>query len=241
MKTNYLVSEKNRLKQLAQGFSMADGFDGKLEKYMLQVILNLMKGDRILDVGCADGVMASGLAAYVKHMVAIDGSAEMIKKAKERKLPNVTFICSLFENYAPEEKFDTVIVSEVLEHVSHPIRLLKKARHWVKDDGVIILITPNATSIHRRIGVLASMLRDVHDLNERDRRVGHRRVYDIGLLQKHAKAANLKIMKHGGLFLKPLANTQMDQLPDEVVNAFYLIGNQLPAGMLTQLYVQCSK
>lgn len=241
MNIQQVDAEKKRLKQLAEGFSMADGFDGKLEKYMLAVIVNLVKGDWILDVGCADGVMAAGLAPHTKHMVAIDGSFELIEKAKKRKLPNVTFVCSLFEDYKPERKFDTVILSEILEHVADPVQLLKKSREWLKDDGVIVIITPNATSLHRQIGVLAEMLHDVHDLNDRDRRVGHRRVYDMGLLQKHIRAAKLKILKKGGLFLKPLSNAQMDTLEQNVINAFYLIGKRMPQELLTQLYVQCRK
>lgn len=241
MKKKHVDAEKKRLKRLAGGFSMADGFDGKLEKYMLAVILNLVKGDYVLDVGCADGVMAAGLAPHIKHMVAIDGSSEMIAKAKKRKLLNVTFVCSLFEDYKPERKFDTVILSEILEHVADPVQLLKKTRQWVKENGVIVIITPNATSLHRQIGVLAGILHDTHDLDERDRRVGHRRVYDMGLLQKHIRAAKLKIIKQGGIFLKPLSNAQMDTLDQNVINAFYLIGKRMPPELLTQLYVQCRK
>ncbi|MBU2530982.1 MAG: class I SAM-dependent methyltransferase [Elusimicrobia bacterium] len=236
-----LELEKERLENISIDFSMKTGFNGRLEKYRSLTMKENIHGDNILDVACADGFMAQELSKYFKHITAIDGSEKLINEAKKLNLKNVDFVCTLFEEYNPEKKFDSILLCDILEHVNNPLDLLEKSSEWVKDDGVILILCPNANSIHRQIGVLAGMMKDIHELNETDKRVGHRRVYDIELLKKDINASNLKIIKWGGVFLKPLSNNQMDQLDNKVVDAFYSIGKNLPPELLTEIYVKCEK
>ncbi len=236
-----LKAERGRLSKIAKTFSMGTGFNGRLEKYRILSIKENIKGSHILDVGCADGFMARALAPHFSHITAIDGSEKLIARAKALRLKNVDFIWTLFEEYKPTRKFDSVILSDILEHISDPIALLKSARRWVKDSGRIVILCPNANSVHRHIGVLAGMLKSIHSLNATDRRVGHRRVYDIQLLTRDLKRAGLKVTKFGGMFFKPLSNDQMGKLDDKVIEAFYEVGKSLPPEMLTEIYVQCRK
>lgn len=236
-----LQSEKQRLSEIGATFSMRTGFNGRLEKYRIRTILENLKDGEILDVGCADGVMAEALAPHCTHITAIDGSSELIARAQTLGLANVDFVCTLFEEFKPSQQFDCVVLSDILEHINNPLELLRLAREWVKDDGVVVILCPNANSIHRQIGALAGMLRDAHDLNDTDQQVGHRRVYDIPLLKRDIVEAGLRVKKIGGMFLKPLSNDQMDQLPDSVVDAFYRIGEKLPPELLAEIYAQCEK
>jgi 2-polyprenyl-3-methyl-5-hydroxy-6-metoxy-1,4-benzoquinol methylase len=236
-----LKSEKGRLSKIAKTFSMGTGFNGRLEKYRIRSIQENIKGPNILDVGCADGFMARALAPYFKHITAIDGSEKLIARAKALRLKNVDFIWTLFEEYKPPHKFDSVILSDILEHINDPIALLKAASGWVKDSGRIVILCPNANSVHRHIGVHAGMLKSIYSLNATDHKVGHRRVYDIQLLTHDLKKAGLKVTKFGGMFFKPLSNDQMNKLDNKVIEAFYEVGRQLPSEMLTEIYVQCRK
>lgn len=241
MSKNILSVEKNRLAAIAKTFSMRTGFNGRLEKYRIMTIRSILKNGRVLDVGCADGLMAMGLAQNIDFITAIDGSQELVDRARQLELKNVEFICTLFEEFRPQKKFDSIILSDILEHIDNPRHLLSLSKEWVKDDGVICILCPNAGSIHRRVGVLAGMLNNVYDLNETDLRVGHRRVYDMELLTQEVSHHGLRVLKYGGMFLKPLSNDQMDQLPDAVVDAFYEIGRGLPCNLLAEIYVQCAK
>lgn len=52
-----------------------------------------IKGKAILDFGCGDGPeSARFISLGAKKIVGIDPSAEMVRLAKERKLPNTTFV-----------------------------------------------------------------------------------------------------------------------------------------------------
>lgn len=236
-----LQSERRRLDKIAQTFSMGESLNKKLEKYKLIKMRLDVKDGEVLEVGCADGFLTKGLAEHYKHITAIDASEKLLKKAKRLRLKNAEFVHTLFEEYEPKKQFDTIILAEILEHVINPVLLLKLSRRWLKDTGRVIIISPNAKSLHRQIGVFASMLKDIHDLNETDIRVGHRRVYDHKSMTKDIRLAKLKIVKSDGIFLKPLANIQMDTLDDKVLDAFFEIGEKTSPEWLAQLYFVCKK
>ncbi len=235
------LEEKKRLEDIGKTFTMESGLTKKVEKYFVEKLKENLGPGQTLEVGCADGYLAKKLARFTTHITGIDGSKKLIDKAKKRKIKNATFIHSLFEEYSPEIKFDYIILCDILEHVINPINLLKMSKTWLKYNGKILIISPNANSVHRQIGVLSGMIKDVHELNATDLRVGHRRVYDFKLLKKDVKKAGLKVVKEDGFFLKPLSDSQLENLPDKVINAFYLIGDQLPKNLLALLYFVCKK
>lgn len=237
----HLQQEKKRLEKIGKTFTMESGLTKKVERYFIEKLKEDLGPGQTLEIGCADGYLAKNLAKFTTHITGVDGSKKLIERAKKRKIKNSTFICSLFEEYNPEIEFDYIILCDILEHVLNPLSLLKLSKKWLRRNGKILIISPNANSIHRKVGVLAGMLGDIHDLNTSDLRVGHRRVYDSKILKKEIKKAGLRIVKENGFFLKPLSDSQMEVLPDEVINAFYLIGEQVPYDLLALLYFVCKK
>lgn len=235
------VQEKKRLENIGKTFTMESGLTKKLEEYFTEMLKEDLNPGQVLEVGCADGYLAKKLANYTTHITGIDGSRKLIDRAKKRKLKNATFIHSLFEEYNPEIKFDYIILCDILEHVLEPVNLLKMSKTWLKRSGKIIIISPNANSVHRQIGLLSGIINNVHELNTTDLRIGHRRVYDSKILKRDIKKAGLRIVKEDGFFLKPLSDSQLNELPDKVINAFYLIGKQVPHDLLALLYFVCKK
>ncbi len=65
------------------------------EKIFKEMILKRSTNSRILDNGCADGAFTLKIASQSKHIIGIDNSVEMIKKAQKNrklsKLENVVF------------------------------------------------------------------------------------------------------------------------------------------------------
>lgn len=223
------AEEKERLERIAETFRTGHGFNGRLERYRIRAVGELVRGARVLEIGCAEGMLAAALADGRREVVAVDGSAALIAQARERfAAPGLTFHQSLYEEFAPDIPFDTVVLVNILEHVDDPVDLLRKARLWTNPGGRIIILVPNAWSLHRRVGVRMGLLADVHDLNDTDRRVGHRRVYDQDLLEADVAAAGLATTARSGLFLKPLSESQMDGWSDALTDAYYEIGKELP-------------
>src|SRR3989338_2008554 len=233
------LREVNRLEKIAKHFSMLKGVNGKLEKYRIQTVLDNASACKILDVGCADGVMAKALSEKFE-VTGIDGSAKLIKRAK-KVAPRVKFICSLFEDYNAGQKYDNVVLSFILEHVEKPQELLNLSKNWLKKNGKIIILVPNANSIHRMIGKALGIIKNLNDLNPTDVAQGHRRVYDLQSLRSEVESANLKILKIDGYFIKPLSEAQMSDFSDDLLNAFYEISLALPAKYCAEIYAICKR
>ena len=79
----------------------------------------LVRGKRVLDLGCGDGRLALGVAPYAKDVVGIDPDAELIasagKRAGELGLVNVRFAVGAGQSIdLPDRSIDVVILSWTL-------------------------------------------------------------------------------------------------------------------------------
>lgn len=107
------------------------------------------KATSLLDVGCGDGTfcfIARDMFGADLNITGIDIKTKSIETAKKHaQIMNVpvTFVNTAAEEWQTEEKFDIVSSFEVLEHVYDPRAWLNKLESLVKDDGYIILSTPD--------------------------------------------------------------------------------------------------
>lgn len=81
--------------------------------------VGLIRGKRVIDVGCGDGRMALGCAPYALEVVGVDPDPNAIRlaRAKVRKLrvANVEFKVGVAQELPfPDEHFDVVILSWTL-------------------------------------------------------------------------------------------------------------------------------
>jgi 2-polyprenyl-3-methyl-5-hydroxy-6-metoxy-1,4-benzoquinol methylase len=99
----------------------------------------------VLDVGCGNGAyVAVPLARAGYRVTGLDLHQDSIEHAKflAAATTNARFICADVATM-PEKSFDVVILSEVLEHVADPQRLLEKSATRLNDNGVLIVTVPN--------------------------------------------------------------------------------------------------
>lgn len=112
-------------------------------------ILEEAKGETILDVGCSQGLVSILLAREGKDVVGIDILEEAITYAKqqleEEEEPtrkHVQLVHDNFIDYPFDQKFDCIIMGEILEHISDPARFLKKASDLLNPNGKLIITVP---------------------------------------------------------------------------------------------------
>jgi len=87
---------------------------------------NINPGDMVLDVGCGKGEAAFDLAKKASEVVAIDLSEKNIKFAQKRySAPNIKYIIGDATKNLPNERFDAIILSNVLEHIENRTELLR--------------------------------------------------------------------------------------------------------------------
>jgi 2-polyprenyl-3-methyl-5-hydroxy-6-metoxy-1,4-benzoquinol methylase len=211
-------------------FGTSTGFYSKTLNSVYKNLIPYYNGRTCLELGCADGEGTKTLIKHFDKVIAIDGSKRQIDLARKRvKSRNVTFIESYIEDLELEEKFDTIVLAHILEHVDNPVNILKISKKFLNKNGIIIIDVPNAYSIHRQVGVLMGLLNDEHDLNESDKSVGHKRVYDFPLLEKDVKKAGLTVKEKSGILIKPFSNKQLNKiLTKKGVEAFSVLGKKYP-------------
>lgn len=172
--------------------------------------LENMHGDSVLDLACGDGQLTLKYADKFKRIVGVDASNSHLEIAK-KNVPKADFHHSLIEDFETDEKFDNVLLSDIIEHVIDPQILLKKAAGFLKQDGVLIIHAPNAEAINRKIAVIMGSLKSCHELSPFDLNIaGHRRTYTLSSLIKEVEDAGLVVEKSGGIFFKILSTAQMD-------------------------------
>lgn len=182
-----------------------------LGNYQVLSCLENSHGKNALDLACGDGLLTSMFSNKFERIVAVDASKAQLLKAKSRELSNVVFIESLIEDLNLTEKFDTIFMLNILEHVINPTDILKKVTDFLKDDGILIIHVPNAKAINRKIAVLMGTLTSCDELSPFDINIaGHRRSYTMNTLKADIKKAALKVVKTGGIFYKMLSTPQMD-------------------------------
>lgn len=105
-------------------------------------------GDLILDAPCGRGFYLNMLRyASDCTLVGLELDAEIIAKARRNTahLPNVMLNnASLYALPYADASFDAVIMSEVLEHLSHDVQALREVYRVLKPGGVVAITVPNA-------------------------------------------------------------------------------------------------
>lgn len=185
-------------------------YNAYLAQFKVDSCLENVRGNSLLDLACGDGLMTEMFARRMSRVVGVDANGKILADAKKR-LPDVEFHESLVEDLELTEKFDTVTMLDLLEHVIDPIALLKKAASFLNDDGVLIVHVPNAQAINRRLAVLMGTLESCEELSPFDIQIaGHRRSYSLPTLKQDIEKAGLKCESTGGIFYKILSTPQMD-------------------------------
>lgn len=111
---------------------------------------------RLLDFGCGPGVIAISLARLGYDVLGIDGADHMLEQgramAASMNIANVRFTrMSAAELSLPNETFDGIVCSSVIEYVEDDLGLVKKLAGALKPGGHIFLSVPHAGSLAGKI------------------------------------------------------------------------------------------
>ena len=187
-----------------------------------------LAGYRLLDVGSGGGILCESLARLGADMVGIDPAPNNIAvSTRHANLEGlkVAYHCTTVETLVPlGERYDAVLVMEVIEHVKDVAGFLRDASRMVKPGGLLIGATLNRTMKSYALGIVGAeyVLRwlpvGTHDWNK---------FVTPDEFEGHLVRAGLKPLARAGVSFNPLRN-RWHLSKDLGCN--YMLATKRPAG-----------
>jgi 2-polyprenyl-3-methyl-5-hydroxy-6-metoxy-1,4-benzoquinol methylase len=132
-------------------FSLANPVHGERERLSL-MHLDEVKAGKLLDVGCGNGVRLARLRSLGWDVHGQDVDPVAVAYARET-LGLEAHFGRLEDMRFAEESFDCITLHHVIEHAHDPVGLLKESRRFLKTGGLLVVVTPNASSFaHKHFG-----------------------------------------------------------------------------------------
>lgn len=163
----------------------------------------------VADIGCGDGatlcqihenLIVQGVLRPDKKVVwkGYDLSPEGIRIARQRGVEaEILNIENPLSSDFPEEKFDLILFSEVLEHLVDTDTAIRNLHRLLKPSGLLILSTPNLAAWYNRIFLLFGFQPHCTELSYEPYRFGNRPCE--WLLGKTEVAGHLRLFSYRAL------------------------------------------
>jgi len=212
--------------ETAKGYSNA--YDNR-RKHTLELISKVAApGAKVLDVAAAQGNFSIALAELGYEVTWNDlreDLAEYTRLKQDRGV--IHYVPGNILDLSLDEKFDVVLIAEVIEHVAHPDDFLRLVTSLAKPGGHIVMSTPNGGYVLNKLPRFTDCpdpgrFEDVQFQPNSDGHIFLLHVDEVELLARSAGLVTEEIR----LFSNPLTNGHLK------LGALLKL---LPAGLVSQL------
>ncbi len=105
---------------------------------------------RLLDIGCAMGVLLEEARDAGYTSVGIDLSADAVSYCKKHTLTAYTGTVYTAKQLK-EASFDVITAFQIIEHERDPLKMMKRVYKLLKKGGMVVLATPNQGGFWQKI------------------------------------------------------------------------------------------
>jgi len=121
-----------------------------------KIVYDLVEpNQKILDIGCSSGNLGQELISKKTCRVhGVDISKEDVDIAKKKLHKAWVFDVETDVIEKIKDRYDAVLLIDVIEHLNDPIKALQKIRNFMKKDGKIVFSIPNMAHTSIRLELL---------------------------------------------------------------------------------------
>jgi len=164
-----------------------------IDRHRIEPVVSFAGANKkVLDVGCYNGTIGALLKEKNNNVFGVDLSKNALKFAKDRGL--ITVVADT-ERGLPfkNERFDTAIATEVIEHIFDVTHFLEEIRRVLKQNGQLVVTTPNISSLSNRIRMVLGMDIPALEVDLASGRSGHIRYFTKSSLRRLLEMNGFKI------------------------------------------------
>jgi 2-polyprenyl-3-methyl-5-hydroxy-6-metoxy-1,4-benzoquinol methylase len=197
-----------------------------MHPFVLRSFEPFFRKGSLLELGSYKGEFTKRLLPYSDDVTCVEASDVAIQEAQQKLGSEVTHINALFEEVTLPKRYDNIILTHVLEHLSDPVQVLKRINdEWLSDTGRFFIACPNANAPSRQIAVKMGLITHNAAVTPGEALHGHHVTYSLDTLERDVVASGLKVIHRTGVFFKALANFQWDRLlATDIISKEYLEG-----------------
>lgn len=218
-----------------------------MHPFMIRSFKPFMRTGKLLELGSFEGALTKRLTEHCQDITCVEASSEAAKIAAVNIGDKASIVNDRFETVSLNEKYDTIIMTHVLEHLDDPVAIMSRINNeWLADSGRFLLACPNANAPSRQIAVKMGLISHNAAVTPGEHEHGHRITYSLDTLERDARAAGLQVIHRGGIFFKALANFQWDRLLQtdiisaEYLEGCYMLGQHYP-DLCSSIFIVCEK
>lgn len=194
-----------------------------------RIVAHVRPGDRVLEPGCATGLMTEALAAAGARVVAVERSGPYLERLAARGLEGVEAVqADLDADPLPAGPFDHVVAANLVHELADPGAFLAAAAAELAPHGLLHVSVPNPTSLHRLVALDLGWIDDLDAISDRGQQFATRRMLGAEDLRVLAAGAGLDVVARHGVFCKPLPNALLAELPPEVLDGLDRVSHRVP-------------
>ena len=165
----------------------------KLRKWVrrLRLIEKFANPGKILDVGCSTGLFLEVARRSGWEVYGTDISDEAVDYARRNYDVNVVAGTLQLVNFR-SEYFDVITFFDSLEHMPDPLDSLEKANAMLKQDGLMVITTPNIGGMFPKLTYL--FLAKTLGIWQHPTPPGHLYEFSVNTIQKLLKKAGFEVL-----------------------------------------------
>ncbi len=192
-------------------------FDDLTKKMVVDKIAPFLQPGRMLELGYINGLWTRALLAAGGSVDVLEAAPSHVARARADFAGDdrVRVFQTLFEEFQPAGRYDTILMAGVIKHIPDDVGFLRRARAWLAPGGVVIACTQNSRSFHRRLGAYMGLELAPDADNQRDREVMNLHHYDRFQWRALFLRAGYEVERVEGVFLKILSTQQLMGLAEK--------------------------